>query len=78
MDTKLAFTETDGGFGLTLRAAAEFLSKKDYVDNWRSEMNEEFCFWSFTQWREVLGDVGEEDLAAAYELGGTIAALLTD
>lgn len=25
---------------------------------------------------EVLGDVGEEELAAAYELGGTIAALL--
>ena len=27
---------------------------------------------------EVLGDVGEEDLEAAYELGGTIAALLAD
>lgn len=27
---------------------------------------------------EVLGDVGEEELAAAYELGGTIAALLAD
>ena len=26
---------------------------------------------------EVLGDVGEEDRAAAYELGATIAALLT-
>jgi NAD(P)H-dependent FMN reductase len=25
---------------------------------------------------EVLGDVGDEDLAAAYELGGTLAALL--
>ena len=27
---------------------------------------------------EVLGDVGDEQLAAAYELGGTIAALLAD
>jgi NAD(P)H-dependent FMN reductase len=27
---------------------------------------------------EVLGEVGEEELAAAYELGGTIAALLAD
>ncbi len=27
---------------------------------------------------EVLGDVGEEELEAAYELGGTIAALLAD
>jgi NAD(P)H-dependent FMN reductase len=27
---------------------------------------------------EVLGDVGEEQRAAAYELGGTIAALLSD
>ena len=27
---------------------------------------------------EVLGEVGDEELAAAYELGGTIAALLAD
>jgi multimeric flavodoxin WrbA len=27
---------------------------------------------------EVLGDVGEEERAAAYELGGTLAALLAD
>jgi hypothetical protein len=27
---------------------------------------------------EVLGDVGDDDLAAAYELGGTLAALLTE
>ena len=27
---------------------------------------------------EVLGDVGEEQRAAAYELGGTLAALLTE
>lgn len=38
-------------FSTTLRSAAEFLSKKDYADNWRSEMHEEFCFWSHAQWR---------------------------
>ena len=27
---------------------------------------------------EVLGDVGEDELTAGYELGGTLAALLTD
>jgi len=27
---------------------------------------------------EVLGDVGEGEYAAAYELGGTLAALLMD
>ena len=45
-------------FQVTLRRAAEFLSKKDYTDNWASEMNEEFCFWSFQQWKKVLSDTG--------------------
>lgn len=45
-------------FHLTSRQAAEFLSKKDYTDNWSSEMNEEFCFWSFTQWKQVLSEAG--------------------
>ena len=45
-------------FRLTLRWAAEFLSKKDYTDNWSSEMNEEFCFWSFSKWKQVLQETG--------------------
>ena len=45
-------------FRLTLRQAAEFLSKKDYIDNWASEMNEEFCFWSFSQWKKALSETG--------------------
>ena len=45
-------------FLLKLRHAAEFLSKKDYTDNWKSEMNEEFCFWSFSQWKTVLAETG--------------------
>jgi len=45
-------------FRLTLRQAAEFLSKKDYIDNWSSEMNEEFCFWNFSKWKQVLAEIG--------------------
>lgn len=56
------FTEVqrDGrpAFRLTLRQAAEFLSKKDYTDNWSSEMNEEFCFWNFAHWKQVLTEIG--------------------
>ena len=45
-------------FQLPLRQAAEFLSKKDYTDNWSSEMNEEFCFWDFSKWKQVLTEIG--------------------
>jgi len=45
-------------FRLKLRHAAEFLSKKDYGDNWKSEMNEEFCFWSFSMWKTELANAG--------------------
>jgi SAM-dependent methyltransferase len=45
-------------FRCALWQAAEFLSKKDYADNWASEMNEEFCFWSFSQWKKALSDAG--------------------
>jgi SAM-dependent methyltransferase len=45
-------------FRLTHRQAAEFLSKKDYTDNWPSELNEEFCFWSFSQWKQALTEIG--------------------
>jgi SAM-dependent methyltransferase len=54
-------TETRDGrlrFRLSQRNAAEFLSKKDYTDNWSSEMNEEFCFWSITRWKQVLTETG--------------------
>ena len=46
------------GFLLCLRSAAEFLSKKDYTDNWRSELKEEFCFWGFTRWKQALSETG--------------------
>lgn len=43
---------------LSLRYAAEFLSKMDYVDNWESEMHEEFAFWDFSQWKTALAAAG--------------------
>jgi SAM-dependent methyltransferase len=58
-------------FQMTLRQAAEFLSKKDYTDNWSSEMNEEFCFWSFTRWKTVLGEIGFKVLENANDIGAS-------
>lgn len=43
---------------LPLRAACEFMSKKDYTDNWDSEMHEEFAFWGFSQWKSALQAAG--------------------
>ncbi len=40
------------------RVVAEFLLHKDYTDNWRSEMHETFCFWSFTEWLRHLEKAG--------------------
>jgi SAM-dependent methyltransferase len=37
---------------------AEFLSKKDYTDNWYSEMHETFCFWNFEDWVRELEQIG--------------------
>jgi hypothetical protein len=43
---------------LSLRDAMEFVSKKDYHENWLSEMHERFCFWSFSEWRSALSAAG--------------------
>ncbi|MCL4265553.1 MAG: methyltransferase domain-containing protein [Anaerolineae bacterium] len=43
---------------LTLQEAVEFMSKKDYTDNWDSEMHEAFAFWSFSQWKAALAVAG--------------------
>lgn len=45
-------------YRLTLRKACEFMYKKDYCDNWRSEMHELFCFWDFTDWKTQLSSHG--------------------
>lgn len=42
----------------SLQNATEFLSRKDYTDNWDSEMHETFCFWDFGEWKQSLVDAG--------------------
>lgn len=34
------------------------MSRKDYVDNWESEMHETFCFWDFEEWKSHLQKIG--------------------
>ena len=36
----------------------DFLAKKDYVENWHSEMHERFCYWEYSDWTEALAKVG--------------------
>ncbi len=43
---------------LSLKDAVEFMSKKDYTDNWGSEMHEEFAFWDFEEWKGALAAAG--------------------
>ncbi|GEA87052.1 class I SAM-dependent methyltransferase [Cellulomonas cellasea] len=49
----------DGGVAeLTLRAAAEFLYTRDYVDSWLSECHERFCDMTWPDWVALLEGVG--------------------
>lgn len=61
-ESKLSFEEVEvvgkSYIRLRLKDAVEFITKKDYVDNWNSELNEEFAFWSFTEWKRNLMDTG--------------------
>jgi len=42
----------------SLQDAMEFLSRKDYTDNWQSEMQETFCYWDFSEWKTHLQQAG--------------------
>ena len=42
----------------SLNNATEFMTKKDYHDNWQSEMHETFCFWSFSDWKQHMESAG--------------------
>ncbi len=37
---------------------ADFLSKKSYVENWESELHEDFTHWSFSRWVTELREAG--------------------
>jgi hypothetical protein len=45
-------------FKLALKDACEFMSRKDYTENWQSEMHETFCFWDFDEWKQNLQQAG--------------------
>lgn len=50
------------GDDLVLRCAdaMDFLTRKDYVENWLSESHEQFCGLSWRQWQELLDEAGLE------------------
>jgi hypothetical protein len=53
--------ETDGDtITLHLADAMDFLTRKDYIDNWLSETREQFCGLEFADWKQLLTDVGFE------------------
>ncbi|GAA0576079.1 hypothetical protein GCM10010172_71040 [Paractinoplanes ferrugineus] len=56
---------------IELGAAMDFLTRKDYVDNWLSETHEQFCGLSFADWRELLAEAG-------FELDPASAAIRND
>ncbi|ABZ92891.1 Hypothetical protein LBF_0345 [Leptospira biflexa serovar Patoc strain 'Patoc 1 (Ames)'] len=52
---------------MKLKDICEYVSKKDYTDNWDSEMHESFCFWSFNEWKENLESIGFKISPNSYE-----------
>lgn len=55
---QLKYEEKGEHIRLRLNDACEFMSRKDYVDNWESEMHETFCFWDFDDWKNELIKAG--------------------
>jgi len=49
----------------TLKLAAEYMAKKDYVENWSSEMHEEFTFWGMKDWITELHAAGFQVILTA-------------
>lgn len=63
VDFAFPFTFQDQGDGtvrIELGPAMDFLTRKDYVDNWLSETREQFCGLSFAEWSALLAEVGFE------------------
>ena len=53
-------SDGDGGVRLELGHAMDYLTRKDYVDNWLSETQEQFCGLDLTDWKQLLTEVGFE------------------
>lgn len=51
---------------LRLDQAMEFILKKDYTDNWQSEMHEKFCFWTYSDWTHTMQETGFQILPTSH------------
>ncbi|GAA3343591.1 hypothetical protein GCM10020358_43470 [Amorphoplanes nipponensis] len=62
VDFRFPFRHSPAGAAveLTLGAAMDFLTRKDYADNWLSEVQEQFCGLEYADWKSLLADVGFE------------------
>lgn len=64
------FEEVDGApkgwrrFRLTRRLAVEFVLRKDYRDDWESEVKEEYTYFTQARFEEVFADLGLRVLAS--------------
>ncbi len=45
-------------YQLDLATAYEFLSKKDYKENWKLEINEEFGYQTLAAYKKLLENIG--------------------
>ena len=52
------YAERNGKLVLRLADAMDFLTRKDYVDNWLSETHEQFCGLDFAGWCEIAKQAG--------------------
>ncbi len=43
---------------LSLKDVVEFMTHKDYTENYQSECNEEFAFWNFSQYKRLAQEIG--------------------
>lgn len=70
-DTAISFEEVtidkETYFRMRLKDAQEFISRKDYTESWLSELNEEFAFYDFDEWKRLLADEGFEIIENASE-----------
>ena len=68
---KIKFSEIKFGgkkyIYLKLRDAYEYMSKMTYTDNWKSELHEEFGFYSFKKWKAVLRKAGFEVIIGSHQ-----------
>ncbi|MEV4414278.1 class I SAM-dependent methyltransferase [Catellatospora sp. NPDC049609] len=55
-----AYTMVGDAVRLRLADAMDFLTRKDYTENWLPETGEQFCGMAYADWTELLADTGWE------------------